>query len=153
MSTSTDISKAAELLLENFYTVKVVFANSNNEYIHTSKHYTYKVHRSMQLAVNDFVLVRANSEVKLVQVVAVDSEADIDYGANFKYNWAFQKVELNRLEQLEELDRRVKKSVETLRRRQMKRDLLKELTGEIGEDELKQLTQGLDLPGITVDQG
>jgi hypothetical protein len=56
------------------------------------KEYSYKARKSDKIQAGDYVVVPASGNLKVVRVTKVDEVADIDYNANFKYQWIIGKV-------------------------------------------------------------
>jgi hypothetical protein len=74
----------ASMMIENLKTIAVKFPTTN-------KRYTYKTVDDFE--VGDFVVVKAQGEFKVVEVVEVHKVPQIDVESNIKYQWVIQKVD------------------------------------------------------------
>lgn len=102
---------AALLLNEGLTTIKgrFIYVTTNVEAIHhgdvevvSKRDYTWFVTKELAgiLQKYDLVLAEASGEIKIVQVTEVHADSEIDVDAQFKYNFAFQRVNTNALHTL-----------------------------------------------------
>ena len=68
--------------------------------------YVYKVPRNWNVEPQDHLIVLTDSNgLKIVTVVHVDAEPDIDIDANYDYKWAVQKIDLTEFRSLTEREK------------------------------------------------
>lgn len=108
-NTMENYAHAAETLIKPFTTVKAIFTPelTVDEVIHNTAEdiakamklaseygYTYKADKSLGLAVGDYALVHARSELKIVQICEVHDQPQLDPNASYQYKWLVDKVNL-----------------------------------------------------------
>jgi len=125
-----------ELLLNDYYTIGVAFSTEA-----TSMLYTYKVDKSMKVEEEDFVVVVANGEYKIVQVKEVHEENQIDFNTNFSYKYIINKIDFTTYNKLKERSQIITKTLTESKRRKLKSELLENLTEGLDKDEVKKLSE------------
>lgn len=125
-----------ELLLNDYYTIGIQFSTEP-----TSKAYTYKVDKSMTLEVEDFVVVLADGEYKIVRVAEVHEDSQIDFNNNYEYKYIIDKVDFTTYRKLQERSKTIAKTLAEAARRKLKGEMLESLTNDANEEEIKKLTE------------
>jgi len=125
-----------ELLLNDYYTIGVAFSTEA-----TAMFYTYKVDKSMKIEEEDFVVVIANGEYKIVQVKEVHEENQIDFNTNFSYKYIINKIDFTTYNKLKERSQVIAKTLTESKRRKLKSELLDNLTEGLDKDEVKKLSE------------
>lgn len=97
-STGMNLRNAALLVRDDINTVSVVFSTGG-------KPYTYLIHERTQVQPEDYVLVVANGEPKVAQVVEVHEQPQIDPNSGIRYTWVIGNVthQLANVEQLNKI--------------------------------------------------
>lgn len=138
---------AACLFQNDMTTVKVVFdfsniISSNNDFLNISaKKYTYKITKNSGIKAGDVIAVPANGEVKIVLVVEVDDEPDIDYDARYKYQWVIQKIDTSEYHKRVDSENKFYKTLRSAEKKKIQKELVEEiLSGTYGiENAIKDL--------------
>ncbi|MDO4223123.1 MAG: hypothetical protein Q4D05_03725 [Acinetobacter sp.] len=109
------MSQELHLLQEHYTTVRVVFDDICVHSLHKptavndKNHdfsYTYKIDKAIDVQVGDWVIVPARDTLKIVQVVEVHDEPQLDLNAKYQYKWVVQKVDTHAyVQRLEEEER------------------------------------------------
>lgn len=123
-----------ELILSDYYTVGVVFSNEP-----TSKQYTYKVDKSMELKEEDLVVILADGQFKIVRVRSIHAEPNIDFSSNVDYKYIVDKVDLTVYNKLQARSKEIKKTLDESKRRTLKKTLTEQFAEGLGKDDVKAL--------------
>jgi len=124
-----------ELLLDDYYTVGIIFSTEA-----TAKRYTYKVDKSMSVEEDDYVVVLADGEYKVVKIAEVHDEIQIDFNTNFAYKYIIDKIDFSTYEKLKERSIVIAKTLTESSRRQLKSELVTNLIEDLDDDAVKKLT-------------
>ena len=118
----TRTNNLVALIRDDMTTVKCQFEDFG-------KQYTFKCPLPLadQLSEGDAVLVRTQGEIKIVTVVEVDSEPDIDADAKYDYKWIFDRVRTDILETLEDEDRQLAARLGGMRRQHLRAQTMQAL--------------------------
>lgn len=103
---SNDFTHIASLLQTGYYTVGVMFLEDRNPEAQR-KIYTYKVPNTVKLEVNDRVIVKVVDDLKLVKVMEIHPEPQIDLNSKVPYKWIVQKVDVEGHTKLMEAEQEV----------------------------------------------
>lgn len=125
----TNMHTVAALMFDDVTTISCHFVNDAGT--QCSQHYTFLVTKELAaiLQEGDYVMVRV-SNARIVKMVCVDEiheETRLDMSASWRYNWAFQKVNLGKLEELEDRHEEVAVKLERKRAKQAKLQALASL--------------------------
>lgn len=121
-----------ELMLENFYTVGINFKNS-------SKIYTYKVAKDIELEVEDLVIVETNSGMEIVTVQRVDEGMNIDLASDIKYKFIVQKIDLTKYQEMCDTDNNVASVLAQNAAQKQKEELLARYVTDLTDEQVKLL--------------
>jgi hypothetical protein len=124
----------AALLREDAKTIKIVFDNTNN-----AKQYTYVTH--LDVVPGDFVIVDAAGERKVVYVVGVDSELDIEPNSKTRYKWVIDKIDIKAHVLNEERNLEIEKTLGKANRENTRQQLHKLLLSGVDEEQRETLTK------------
>jgi len=124
-----------ELLLSDYYTIGVIFSEEA-----TARKYTYKVDKSMKVEKEDFVVVLADGQYKIVKVAEVHEESQIDFSTNFSYKYIIDVLDFTTYEKLKERSKNIAKVLVESKRKKLKSEMLDSLTTDMNETEIKALT-------------
>ena len=127
-----------ELLLDDYYTVGVIFSSDA-----TSKPYTYKVDNSLDLQVDDLVVVVANDQYKLVKVVKRHETNQVDFASNYVYKYVIDKVDFTRYDELKERSKKIRQTLDESKRRTLKTTLVTQFKEGLDEEGKKMLGKWL----------
>lgn len=113
---SNHMHNVAALMRDDMTTLSAEFVRGSGQT------YEFKVSRALADTVNpgDWVLCRAQQQVKTVHVTAVHREPQIDPDAEFIYQWAFQRVEIETLDELRAEDDALVEELNRHRRKQVR---------------------------------
>ena len=131
-----NLENAASLIREDVTTIKITHAGQAGD-----KLYTYKCPRDIAEACEpgDMVLVRNVNGICPANVVSVDEEPDIDpEGQTIK--WAFQKIDNDRLQELQDEQDRLVSRLQEKQRKHYRRSLLDALG--LDQEDIKHITDG-----------
>ena len=124
-----------ELLLNDYYTIGVVFSSDV-----TAKQYTYKVDKSMKVEEEDYVVVLADGQYKIVMVASIHEENQIDFNTNFAYKYIVDVLDFTTYDKLKERSKIISKTLTESNRRKLKSELLENLTDGLDKKTIKKLT-------------
>lgn len=112
MSNMTNI---AALLRDDITTIQAVFEEGGTEY-------TFKtpLHVALGLSAGDLVAARVRQKIKVVTVVRVNDQPQIDPDVEWAYQWAFQPINTFELDQLREEDDALVTELNKHRRKQVR---------------------------------
>lgn len=119
----------------------------------TEKTYTYKALQSLNIKPEDYVVVIDPHDIpKVVKVVTVSEDVNLDFSNVFQYKWVAQKVDLTTHDSITKQEADLTLKVQMLMRRQAQERFLKEfstaLDGNPQKDEiLSSLRREADMSG------
>jgi len=129
-----------ELLLNDYYTVGVVFSNET-----LAKQYTYKVDNKIELEAEDLVVILADTQFKIVRVRIVHDEPNINFASSVSYKYIVDKVDLTIYNELNKRSKQIKKTLDESKRRTLKKTMVENFKEGLGNDDIKALTaSGVD---------
>lgn len=150
----------AELFRTDYYTVSVHFAVDDRKYaVNDTKAYTYKVSKDMEVKEGDDLLVYVASRgqpihaLKVVRVVSVNREAEIEEDSPFDYKWIVAKLDdvmASYYANLEK-DNNLKRAVYKLEAALEKVSLRKQLEAamqELDEEDKKELAAAFNMTNL-----
>ncbi len=161
----------AELFRTDYHTVSVIFVENDGQYSQSAKSwgsgkkaYTYKVPKNMEVSEGDLLLVYvANSSkvietLKVVRVVSVNREAEIEEDSPFDYKWVVGKLDdvMQEYNRNVEKDTELKRAVHKLEAALEKVSLRKQLAAameELDEDDKKELAAAFNLTNLLEHNG
>lgn len=123
-----------ELLVNDYYTVSVIFDLNATNCL-----YTYKVDNSIDLEIDDYVVVKTDTVLKVVQVREVHEAAQIDYSSNYQYKYIIDKVNLTTYNRLIERSNTIKKILEKSKRNTLKSTLVSQFREGLNIGDVKAL--------------
>jgi hypothetical protein len=137
---NTENLNAACLFQEDMTTVKVAFDTqdfyacvTNSDYASYGKVapvYVYKVKRDWKISVGDFLVVPEQNSLKVVRVVAVDDEPDINYYVDFKYQWAISRVQFTDFVTINESEKKFYETLKNSEKNRIKKQIIEELNSQ-----------------------
>jgi len=134
-------ANTAALFQDNMTTIQVVFDTKEFELrikegldiSSIGQHgYTYKVEKDCGVKVDDYVVVPANGELKVVRVIAVNDEPQIDYDTGIKYQWAICGVEFTEYLAAQESEKKFYDMLRESEKKVIRDQLLDSMTEQFG---------------------
>lgn len=103
----------------------------------SQKTYHYKTLEKFEEG--DKAVVDVNGELKIVEVVSIDCMLDLS--SHISYKWIVQKVDFTEYERCREIEKDLKRQLNTARVAKLRRGVEEDLKAELGEDEVKKLVR------------
>jgi hypothetical protein len=129
---------SVELLTDDYYTIGVQFAG-------TDQLYTYKVDKSITVEVGNFVVVKPRGKFAVAEVLIVNEKNVIDFSATFTYEYIVQVVNSAKFDELNLRSTRIKEAIVEMQRRSMKKQLLSEFIKDVSSDDIKMLESDFNI--------
>lgn len=115
---------------KNFTFIGVRFAGS-------TKVYHYKTVEKFEEG--DLAVVDVNGELKIVEVTSIDCMLDLSDHINYK--WAVQRVDLTEYNRCREVEKSLKRQLNSARIAKLRKGVEADLEAELGADEVKKLVR------------
>ena len=113
---------------ESFKFVSVSFMDGQ------TKTYTYKT--TLDLAVDDLVVVESPTGFKIVKVVSVLEFHEVNFDVHYEYKWVVSRVDLEYYNECVNVEKEVRKQANKLAYEETRAKLTEQLKDRIGEDAL-----------------
>jgi hypothetical protein len=161
------------LLDQSFTTVRAVFDHKRTtnvkaqrqpnpppflEYEYENERgYVYKVPRAWNVEPQDHLIVLTDNDgLKIVTVIHVDAEPDIDIDASYDYKWAVQKIDLTEFRSLTEREKEFSDTMLQIERVKQRESLVNSFRDSLPEGSearklFEQTTSTLAPPTIDVE--
>ncbi len=127
-----------ELLTDDYYTVEVSF-NQHFESKTIDRLYTYKVDNRLTIEEDDMVVVLAKGDFKVCKVIKKHAHAEIDFSANYKYQYVVSKVDTSLYDELQARAVKIEQAVVAMQKNSIKRELLNEFATSYNTEDLAKL--------------
>jgi len=118
------------LLRSDAKTVQVKFPG-------TGKLYTYVTHLPMKCG--DYVVIDAESQIKIAKVVAVDDEAKIEPGSDIEYKWVIAVVDMAAYEANQKRNSDIQAEAATIIRGNLRRSFAQQVLGAASDGQREKL--------------
>lgn len=102
-----------------------------------SKGYTYVTH--LTLVVGDYVVVNAEKEIKIGQVIQVDDEVKIEPGSDIEYKWVIDVVNMAAHEINTKRNDDIQAEAATIIRGNLRRSFAQQVLGAAGDEQRQKL--------------
>lgn len=112
----------AALLRDDTRTIKVQFETNGQQYTYVTE---------LDLQVGDHVVVTAREQLKVVQVVQVDDELDIQPNGSIAYQWVVGKVDMTQHQARTERNRQITDAVAKTYRKQMRKAFAEQILADL----------------------
>lgn len=103
----------------------------------TGKLYTYVTH--LPVAVGDFVVVDAESQIRIAQVMVVDNEAKIEPGSDAEYKWVIDTVDMAAYEANQKRNSDIQAEAATIIRGNLRRSFAQQVLGAASDGQREKL--------------
>jgi len=122
-----NIENLANSMVPDITTIKVRFQEDIHDGIQRT--YKYLAPKSLDLKFGDHVAVQTGTKAgqKIACVIHVDKEPVIDLDAGYNLKWAFDRVDMNKLEELVNTGRKIHRELRAERQKQAREGALRAL--------------------------